>query len=236
VNITSKADLMIRWINEGYVRGTGWVYDSGFPTVDSDWEEPSKSLAVKLTSTLSSSSVNEFQFSRLGNELSATTDPAGQALNDELASRFHTVFPHPQGSPFPTLIAADGYAFLWHAARWSTVGDLFIWKDDFAHVVGAHDLKVGGLFSHNIKNQDSILGFALYISCGTSSRTGNAIADTLLKDLPVGCYFESDHQERVLARWHDLEFYGNDTWKVRPRVTLTLGATVVQIRSALLCQ
>jgi outer membrane receptor protein involved in Fe transport len=27
----------------------------------------------------------------------------------------------------------------------------------------------------------------------------------------------------VLARWRDLEFYGNETWKLGPEVTLTLG-------------
>ncbi len=167
--------------------------------------------------------MNAFQFSRSGNDIFVTTDPAGKALNDELATKFSTVFPHPQGSPFPTLFAADGYASLLHGAPWTNKEDLFIWKDDFSHVAGAHDFRVGGLFSHNIKNEDTIFGFLLYRFCGTSTRTGNAIADTLLKDLPLGCYFESDHQEKVLARWHDLEFYGNDTWKVQPRVTLTLG-------------
>ena len=49
------------------------------------------------------------------------------------------------------------------------------------------------------------------------------IADLLLKDLPVGCYFEADHTEFALVRWHDLEFYGNDTWKLTTRVTLNLG-------------
>jgi hypothetical protein len=62
-----------------------------------------------------------------------------------------------------------------------------------------------------------------YLLCGTNSRTGNAIADLLLKDLPLGCYSEADHQENVLGRWHDLEFYGNDTWKLGSRLTLTLG-------------
>ena len=223
VKITSKADLMIRWINEGWVRGTQLCCDSGFPTVDSDWAQLSKSLAVQLTSTLSSSSVNELQFSRSGNKISVTTDPAGRALNDEIAARFPTVFPHPQGSPFPALFPADGYAALLHAAPWSNEEDRFIWKDDFSKVYGAHDLKGGGLFSHNIKNEDTPLFFGPYYSCGSSTRTGNAIADTLLKDLPLACYAEADHQERVSTRWHDLEFYGNDTWKVRPRVTLTLG-------------
>jgi hypothetical protein len=223
LNITSKVDLMIRWIKEDWTRGTQLWGDSGFPTVDSDFAQPSESFAIRLTNTLSSSSINDFQFSRSGNDIFVTTDPAGQALNDELASKFPSVFPHPPGSPFPTLWATDGYGSLLHFAPWSNAEDLFIWKDDFSKVRGSHDLKVGGLFSHNSKDEDTFEGNRLRQVCETSTRTGNAIADTLLKDLPVGCYFESDHQERVLARWHDLEFYGNDTLKISARLTLTLG-------------
>ena len=226
VNITSKVNVMVRWINENWAHGTAsgnfWG-DTPFPTVSSDWSQHSKSFVAKLTNTLSSSSVNEFQFSRAGNDIFITTNPAGRALNDEIVSKFPTVFPHSEGSGFPTLWATDGYAALWHAAPWKNQEDLFIWKDDFSKVAGAHSLKVGGLFSHNIKNELSIGNERVSQLCGTNTRTGNAIADILLKDLPLGCYFESDHQEKVLGRWHDLEFYGNDTWKLRPRVTLTLG-------------
>ena len=226
VNITSKMHLMVRWINDTWVHGAAsgnfWG-DSPFPTVSSDWDQPSRSFAVKLTNTLTSSAVNDFQFSRAGNDIFITTNAAGQALNDEIVSKFPTVFPHSKGSGYPTLWGTDGYASLWHAAPWDNHEDLFIWKDDFSKVVGAHDLKVGGLFSHNIKNEQTIGNERVSQFCGTNSRTGNAIADTLLKDLPLGCYTEADHREDVLARWHDLEFYGNDTWKFRQGVTLTLG-------------
>ena len=223
VNLNNRTNLMVRWINEKWSRGTEIFGDSGFPTVDSDWAEPSKSFVVKLTNTLNSSAVNDFQFSRSGNDIFVTTDPAGKALNDEIGSKFPSVFPHPQGSPFPTLWGTDGYASLVHAAPWDNHEDLFIWKDDFSKVRGQHEFKIGGLFSHNIKNEFILLGNELYQFCGTNTRTGNAIADILLKDLPVGCYFEFDHQEKVLARWHDLEFYGNDTWKLRRSVSVTLG-------------
>src|SRR6266498_704220 len=225
VSLTNKMNLMVRWINEYWNRGGQFWADSGFPTVDSEWAQPSKSFAIKLTNTLSSSSVNDFQFSRSGNNIFATTNPAGQALNEEIVAKFPTVFSHPKGSPFPTLIfVSDSYQPLVHGAPWSNEEDLFIWKDDFAKVHGVHSLKVGGLFSHNIKNEDTLLGTGgPYLLCGTNSRTVNAIADLLLKDLPLGCYIEHDHQENVLGRWHDLEFYGNDTWKLGSRLTLTLG-------------
>src|SRR5262245_22704678 len=225
-NITSNMNLMIRWINESWTHeaasGNFWG-DSPFPTVSSDWGQDSKSFVIKLTATLGSTYVNDLQFSRAGNDIFITTNPAGHALNDEITQRFPTVFPQPSDAGFPTLWGTDGYAALMHAAPWDNHEDLFIWKDDLSKVAGSHSLKAGGLFSHNIKDEFTIANSDRYMFCGTNSRTGNAIADLLVKDLPLGCYFESDHQERVLERWHDLEFYGNDMWRVRPTVTLTVG-------------
>jgi len=226
VNITSKMNLMARYINETWVHGNAagnfWG-DTGFPTISSDWDQPSHSLAVKLTNTLSSTSVNEFQFSRAGNDIVVTTNPAGTALNNEIASKFPTVFPKPAGVGLPTNWGADGYPALWHQAPWANHEDLFIWKDDFSRVQGAHDLKFGGLISHNIKREQANGANSFAQFCGTNSRTGNAIADLLVKDLPLGCYTEVNTLGLGNGRWHDFEYYGNDTWKLRPRVTATLG-------------
>src|SRR5438067_3934334 len=95
-NISSKMNLMVRYINETWVHtnaaGNFWG-DTGFPTISSDWSQPSHSFAVKLTNTISSSAVNEFQFSRAGNNILVTTNQAGATLNQEIATAFPTVFP-----------------------------------------------------------------------------------------------------------------------------------------------
>ena len=226
VNLTSKMNLMVRYINEKWTHlgasGNFWG-DSPFPTLSSDWSQPSKSFAVRLTNTISSTSVNEFQFSRAGNDIFITTNPAGEAINQEIASKFPTVFPKPEGVGLPTFWGAGGYPALWHQAPWNNHEDLFIWKDDFSKVMGSHDLKFGALFSHNIKNEQNVGANEFAQFCGTDTRTGNAIAELLVRDLPLGCYTERDHLEFVQGRWHDFELYGNDTWKAHPRVTLTLG-------------
>lgn len=226
INITKKMNLLVKYTNETWTHGNAggnfWG-DSGFPTISSDWDQPSHSFAIKLATTLSSTAVNEFQFSRAGNDIKITTNAAGQALNDEIASKFPTVFPKAAGVGLPTNWGADGYPALWHQAPWQNHEDLFIWKDDFSKVSGAHDFKFGALVSHNIKNElaQGANGIAQY--CGTATHTGNAIAELLFKDIPLGCYTEIDHDEASLGRWHDFEFYGNDTFKMSPRVTLTLG-------------
>src|SRR5882724_11896423 len=225
-NITKNMNLMVKYTNETWTHGSAagnfWG-DSPFPTLSSDWDQPSHSFAVKLATTLSSTSVNEFQFSRAGNNIFITTNKAGEALNNDIASKFPTVFPKTPGVGLPTNWGADGYPALWHQAPWQNHEDLFIWKDDFSKVAGSHDLKFGGLVSHNIKNELSqgANGIAQY--CGTATHTGHAIAELLFKDIPLGCYTEIDHDENVLGRWHDFEVYGNDTYKLSPVVTITLG-------------
>src|SRR5205085_2390683 len=63
----------------------------------------------------------------------------------------------------------------------------------------------------------------LYFIQNSNSRTGNAISEILLKDLPITDYSEIDNKGLTPGRWHDTEGYFNDTWKFRPSVTLTLG-------------
>ena len=156
VNITSKMNLLVKYTNETWTHlaaGGNFWGDTGFPTISSDWDQPSHSFAIKLATTLSSSAVNEFQFSRAGNDIFITTNAEGTALNDEIASKFPTVFPKAPGVGLPTNWGADGYPALWHQAPWQNHEDLFIWKDDFSKVAGSHDLKFGALASHNIKNE-----------------------------------------------------------------------------------
>jgi Carboxypeptidase regulatory-like domain/TonB-dependent Receptor Plug Domain len=224
--INSKMNLMVRYINEewGHKAATGNFWgDSNFPNLSSDWDQPSQSFAIKLSTSISPTSVNEFQFSRAGNDIFITTSPATQALNDEIAAAFPTVFPREEGVGLPTVNGTGGYPTLQHQAPWTNHQDLFILKDDFSKVIGSHDLKLGAVFSHNIKNEINTGANGVAQFDMTSSRTGHPIADLLLRDLPLSGYTEIDHRENVLGRWRDLEFYVNDSWKVRPRLTLNLG-------------
>src|SRR5215204_2072128 len=101
VTITDKMNLMVRYINENWTHlgaaGNFWG-DSPYPTLTSDWSQPSHSFAVKLTNTLSSRAVNEFQFSIAGNDIIINTSPESQALEEEISSQIPTVFPNADGS------------------------------------------------------------------------------------------------------------------------------------------
>lgn len=232
ITVTDKMNLMVRYINEKWTHGgaTGNFWgDSPYPTLASDWSQPSHSFAVKLSNTLSSKAVNEFQFSIAGNDIIITTSPESQALQSEIASKIPTVFPHDDaiGGSVPSLFwGAGGYGNLWHQAPWNNREDLYIWKDDFSLVTGSHDLKFGGLFSHNFKDEPGVGaggGNQTATIQGCGEQTGHCIADLLLKDTVLLNYTEIGSTEIAEGRWRDFEFYANDTWKIHPRVTLTLG-------------
>jgi len=233
ITLTDKMSLMVRYINERWnhigASGNFWG-DAPYPTIASDWSQPSHSFAVKLTNTITSKAVNEFQFSIAGNDIIITTNPGTEALQEEIAAAIPTVFPkNPDdiGGTVPSLFwGVDGYANIWHQAPWANREDLYIWKDDFSLVKGSHDLKFGGLFSHNFKDEPSVGGGggnqqATIQGCGL--QTGTCIGDLLLRDTVLVNYAEIETTDVADGRWRDFEFYANDTWKLHPRVTLTMG-------------
>ena len=233
ITLNDKTNLMVRYINEYWdhkgASGNFWG-DSAYPTIASDWSQPSHSFAVKLTNTITSKAVNEFQFSIAGNDIIITTSPETQALEDEIAGAIPTVFPKAEGDiggAVPSLFwGVDGYSNIWHQAPWANREDLYIWKDDFSLVKGSHDLKFGGLFSHNFKDEPGVGGAggnqqATIQGCG--SQTGTCIGDLLLRNTILPDYQEIANTEIAEGRWRDFEFYVNDTWKLHPRVTLTMG-------------
>lgn len=234
--ITSNMNLMVRYINEKWTHGqdTQQWGDVPFPTLADDWAQPSNSFSVKLTNTLSSTAVNEFQFSRAGNDIFIATSPQSTALVEEISSKFPTVFPHSPNVP-SVMWGPGGYDNIWHQAPWSNHEDLWSWKDDFSKVIGAHELKFGALYGHNIKNEQAggaAGGNTPAFITGCNSKTGNCIADLLDRTLTLTNYAEVDQTREALGRWRDTEFYANDTWKMRPNVTLTLGLRYSQFPTA----
>ena len=235
-SINSKTNLMVRFINEKWTHGSDtqqWG-DVPFPTLADDWNQPSKSFSIKLTNTLSSTAVNDFQFARAGNDIFISTNAGSSALVDEISSKFPTVFPHDNNVP-SVMWGPGGFDNIWHQAPWQNHEDLFSWKDDFSKVIGSHDLRFGAYYSHNIKNEQAggaAGGNTPTFITGCNAKTGNCMSDLLDNTLTLTNYSEVDHTATALGRWRDTEFYGNDTWKIRPRVTLTLGLRYSQYPAA----
>jgi hypothetical protein len=241
-NITSKHKLFGRYTKDdwsnGYPVQVGSLWgDDAFPTVESNWQQPSQQAAFKLTSTLGSTSVNEIQFSYSGNRI--IVDPgAGGDINREINESIPGFFPdadkvngldrpHPVFwggiSPYYSSSGSD----LWAQIPFRNALDIYSIRDDFSTVRGNHTMKMGFLYDTSGKDEDSgpaneAVQFWGPGGCCQGS-SGNVLADFLTKGTFFG-FNETNTMPVGQTRYRNLEFYFGDSWKVRPNLTLELGA------------
>ena len=145
------------------------------------------------------------------------------------------------------------FASIWAIVGYGNHMDLFTWQDNVALIKGNHVWKFGALVSHNVKQENQFGGsdrptFGLGDpGWGETINTGNVLADVLLPgtgtplaytdpscnannaSTAVGCpqqirgVSETNVNPVDQGRWHDIEFYAGDTWKISRRVTLNYG-------------
>src|SRR5215472_16363879 len=253
-NINSKHSLMFRYTQDAWsnpapnfgAEGGLWG-DTGFPTVDSSWDQPSKNISGRLTSTFGPSIVNQAQFSYANNRIFIAPG-LGQDINTDINSKIPQVFPGPSDRAHATFWGAPEAgigANLWNAFPWDNGQDLWIMKDDLTKNYRSHSFKVGALYSTNWKDEKSAQsaetpqfwgptavpggagkggGWGDPKAPGNGGQvTGNGLADLLLKGAYWGGADEQSAVPRSKVRWRDYEFYFADTWRVRPRLTLNYG-------------
>jgi hypothetical protein len=233
--------LMVRYTQDSWTNNSPNLQsnlwgDDPFPAVDSNWDQPGRSLVAQLNQTIGSRGVNTLQFSYSANKIKVTRGGTDPGLNDRINAAIPSAFAntlHEYGADrgHPVFWGGQGYGqALWNEAPFNNNQDLFILKDDYSAVFGKHFMKIGALGSMNKKNEDvggygSFEAPAFWGSTGlngTGSTTGNILADFLLRDMTFG-FSEASGQRQVPQRWKDLEFYVADSWKASSRLTLDAG-------------
>ncbi len=253
-NVTKKTSLMLKFTQDAWANSlhadeaAGLWGDSDYPALSDTWNQPGKMSIAKLTTTISNTAVNDFQFSWSGNRINVTRAGDTPALNDKINAVMPRLFPfsdkiHGDKAAEPVFWAGTTPSgLLGILSPWKNRQDLFVWKDDFSKVAGQHTLKVGFLYSRNAKDEEvGAEGGELWGDTpvdyngpgwtnGHGTGTGNFYADRLLRGESFG-YDEAQHDNTALVRWRDYEFYGGDAFKVGRRVTLNYGARWSIIRA-----
>jgi hypothetical protein len=253
--VSNSTSLMLTYTQSDWkqpapsIPGGEWG-DTGFPAVDSSWRQPSRVAAIRLTRTLGTTAVNEFQFSYSGNRIYITEGGTDPGLSQQIYAAMPPNYPlsgktaGKDLSP-PVFWGPGGYSTLWNTAPWYNRMDRYTWTDDYSKVVGKHQFKVGVLFAHNVKDQANNGDFnespALWgpgTTCPTGHNgcdlsggpwgagfvgtTGNAIASILLNGTDYG-YGEASNLHEGAGRYQDYEWYGGDNWRITHNLTLNLG-------------
>jgi len=218
----------------------GYWGDDNYPSVDPSWVQPGYQATVKITKLLGNTAVNDFQVSYAANRITVTAN--GENLVEAINNSYQTYFPQSgkflgKDVGYPVFWGGLGNGAgdqnLWNMGPWHNNEALYILKDDFSKVHGAHTFKVGFLASNNRKNE---------LSGGSSGEApnywgvqGDADPTKLRPDSSNGTFNalwnstfwgfgENQTNPFVQTRWHDFEFYYGDTWKIRRNVTLEYGA------------
>ena len=126
--------------------------DAIYPALNSNWAQPSKQIIARLTSTIGTSMVNDFEFAYSDNRINITPGGTNPGSVGSDYGRNSTSYPRalktsPVGTP--TLWGGLGnYTSgntLWLIAPWYNSLDIYTVRDDFSKVVGAQTLRFGGV-------------------------------------------------------------------------------------------
>ena len=239
-NVNSKNRIFGRYTQDTWTNaspilvGNLWG-DDAFPTVESSWSQPSKQLALKLTTEISSTSVNEVQFSYSANRINV--DPGnGGDINQNINSNLPGFYPDSDkvnglARPHPVFWGGIAPYFsssgsdLWTQSPFRNSLDIYSIRNDFSTVQGNHTFKMGFLYDTAGKDEDSGPNNETPQFWGAccANNSGNYLADVLTRGSFFG-FGESNTQAVGQTRYKNLEFYLGDSWKVRQNVTLEIGA------------
>jgi hypothetical protein len=219
---TDKLSLFGHYVHDNTDQGFAsslWSSNT-YPTIGTNFKNPSWSGVAHLTYTISPTLLNEAAFNFNGNWIDLTPlgiyqKPAGynagQLFNNNDDNRLPTVS---IGAPYN--VNYDPASWPWKNAAFDKQV-----RDDVSWTKGKHNLKFGGQFMRYSKNQD-IFGDTQGDYYFSGTYTGSPIADFLLGY--AKSYSQLDLEDRTHTRTSTGSFYINDNWRVTNRLTVILGA------------
>jgi Carboxypeptidase regulatory-like domain len=165
--ITHANHGTIRWTQDSWsnpapsnAASSGYWGSSEVPTIASNWAQPSKSIMGKVTTTFSSSLVNDAEFGFGQNRIITTLAGTEAATVPELQAAYPPSWPaslkqkdeyfggwgglNPYGS-------YQEYASMWNIAPYGNHEDLYAVQDNLSKVWGNHLIKAGFEYGNNEK-------------------------------------------------------------------------------------
>jgi len=218
---SSKLALMGHYVHDGTDQHTTTTLWSGstYPTLGTDFRNPSWSAVVKLTQTISPTLLNETSYNMNGNKIYLTpvgiyAEPSGWST--------HPLFGNNSLNRMPTINLKGSYSLTYDNASWPWTNAAFDHqvRDDLSWIRGSHNFKFGAQYMRYSKNQQ-IFGNTEGNYTFDGTFTSNALADFLLGY--AKSYNELDIQDKGYWRNNSLSFYGTDNWRISSRLTLNLG-------------
>jgi hypothetical protein len=197
-----------------------------------DTRIPGMTLAISLTDVLSPTLVNEATYNFSSNLIGSQV--VGRSRESDFAglSSMPEVFPENNAGVIPQIAFTSAIANINSLQGFNIVYKNQVVRDVVTWVHGNHTFKFGGEMSWESKDENAnnitqgLFSFAGTRTRGTSgtislTQTGIAIADFLVGR--ADSYSEDQFDVTVNLRFGRREFFAQDTWRVRPNLTLDFG-------------
>jgi len=193
----------------------------------------SDSISANFTKVFSPTVTNEFVFGYTLVDFPNEYEDISKVEKSAIGYPYRGIFK--QDSKIPGFLSWAGpTAGLWMAGGFDPVlfatKHLFTINNNFSKVAGTHTMKFGGYYGYIVNKQpgnEPSAGLGVYANWHGNT-TGNVLADMVRGSL-------NDYTENTLQivrdmGWGEFAFYGQDNWKVTPRLTLEYGLRIQHIQ------
>jgi hypothetical protein len=184
--------------------------------------------SANLSHTFSPRVVNVFAFSWSGTRIN-NFPVVDQISSAGLGLTFPKLYPVNRYAAAPDL-SLQGFAGYNVGTNLQNLHHMFLWRDDLSLVRGNHALKFGVWIERYRANANALQsaprdnGSVTFNRSGALS-TGNPMADLLLGRFQS--YSESTADSVIFARFTEIEAYAQDTWRIRPNLSIEAGLRYV---------
>jgi len=232
-NVNAKTNFFFRWVDDSQRESDqgGLFGFSDYPILPQFRKKPGSSWSWNLVNVISPSITNEFIFGY--NHLTQVVDiddtvPKSYFDRTSLGFTFQEPFPQVNlDNRFPSLgpCCQGNFTGAIFDNGWHSEARMFDWTDNVTKVAGVHTIKFGIFFEYNQSGQQPTWtdapSFNFATGSGNTNDSNNYVANMLL-----GNYQTASQSNGVFFgafRFHQVEAYGQDTWKVSHKLTLDLG-------------
>ena len=218
---TSKQQLMYRFTHQDWDIFNGFQgTNMGF--VPGGRPRPGWTTVLSHNYTLSPTMINYASISVSANQIQGL--PANDLLRrSALGLNYPELFPANNYQVGPS-VAIAGFTGYNVGDRIRNLNTTIQFRDDFSKVAGSHTLKFGFQYTRSRKDQNNSGANdngSVTFNTSAANSTRNVIGDVLLGNFQN--YTEGQVDTAWFARFHQTEFYAQDSWRVSRKLSVELG-------------
>jgi hypothetical protein len=191
---------------------------------------PGQVFVTQLTTTISNRMLNEFSFQFSSNAIKSEYGENARNKRDEFGIAIPELFAENREGLIPT-VAVAGLSSIGAPQLFDNKYRNFTFADNLSYITGNHTLKGGFLIAIEQKDElstSATQGTFGFVAGGGRTAFQNFLTGNAGALCGTGCtYTEPEKEIDSQFRWNRYELFLQDTWKVRPGLTLDLGVRYV---------